>query len=136
MQTVIAEIHTYIHTNTNAFKLLGLSDQLPSGYGSPCTWSCSQLASNGQCKYDWTVHKSNCFAGTTPPNGKVKDDCTLSCGKYHTLLLTLSRIIRIIFENSFKLMTIIFPICKFYRISIWRNNSADCSTNELSRYIY
>ena len=84
-------------THTSSLQFLACLDQLPSGYGLPCTYTCEQLASEGQCSWNWSA-KLTCFAG--PPDkmsthGKVRDDCKLSCGncrKQHILFLTLNGI--------------------------------------------
>lgn len=69
--------------HSNGYRLYkytsGCGDQLPSGYGAPCSATCYDY-STGYCNYDWSVF-NYCFNGNDAPGGKVKDNCKASCGE-------------------------------------------------------
>ena len=65
-------------TNTDSFKFLVCVDELPSGYGFDCIFTCKNWANEENCDNDWSAH-NYCFNGVNK-DGKIKDSCKLSCG--------------------------------------------------------
>ena len=74
------------------------------------------------------------------PKGSDFEESQVSCiyqkGVHTYALINKCVNIYFNFEKRFKLMAINIPICIFYRICIWKYNSAKCSTTGLSRYVY